>query len=211
EAVSAMVRSAVGGGASDELCSAVYEASGGNPLYLAELLRAADLSGRPLAALELVELLAGGLGGIARQVVTRGNGLGRGALGRAEALAGGGDGCEVRHGAAIAGVETDLARRLAEDLARAEVLATGDLPRFMHPVIREALEASLGSGGKDRTHRRAAQLRHADGSPPGQVAAHLVRVAPAGDGWVLTRLREGAAAAVGSGAPPCADRLLDPG
>jgi DNA-binding CsgD family transcriptional regulator len=209
EAVSAVVRSAAGGGVSDELCSAVYAASGGNPLYLAELLRAAELSGRPLAALEPAELLAGGLDGIARQVITRVNGLGPGALGLAQALAVLGDGCELRHAAAIAGVETDVARRLAGDLARAEVLAAGDQPRFMHPVIREALEASLGSAGKDRAHRCAARLRHADGAPPGQVAAHLGRVAPAGDGWVLTRLREAARAAMDTGAPQAAADLLD--
>ena len=46
-----MVRAAAGGEASDELCAAVYAACGGNPLYLAELLRAAELSGRPVAAL----------------------------------------------------------------------------------------------------------------------------------------------------------------
>jgi hypothetical protein len=41
-AVSAVVRAAAGGGVSDELCAAVYAACGGNPLYLAELLRAAE-------------------------------------------------------------------------------------------------------------------------------------------------------------------------
>jgi len=158
EAVSAMVRSAAGAGVSDELCSAVYAASGGNPLYLAELLRAAERSGRPLAALESAELLAGGLEGIARQVITRVNSVGPGALGLAQALAVLGDGGEVRHAAAIAGVETDVARRLIGGLARAEVLAAGDQPRFMHPVIREALEASLGGDGKDRAHRCAARL-----------------------------------------------------
>ena len=209
EAVSAMVRSAAGAGVSDELCSAVYAASGGNPLYLAELLRAAELSGRPLAALEPAELLAGGLEGIARQVITRVNSVGPGALGLAQALAVLGDGCEVRHAAAIAGMETDVARRLIGGLARAEVLAAGDQPRFMHPVIREALEASLGGDGKDRAHRCAARLRHADGAPQGQVAAHLLRVAPAGDGWVLARLREAARAAMDSGAPQAAADLLD--
>src|SRR6185312_6660511 len=65
QAVSAVVRAAahpeVGGEAGDELCAAVYAACGGNPLYLTELLRAADRGGRPLAALEPAELLAGGL------------------------------------------------------------------------------------------------------------------------------------------------------
>src|SRR6185437_13698469 len=47
QAVSAVIRAAAGGEAGDELCATVYTACGGNPLYLAELLRTADLSGRP--------------------------------------------------------------------------------------------------------------------------------------------------------------------
>ena len=185
QAVYAVVRAAAGGEVSDELCSAAYAACGGNPLYLAELLRAADLSGRPLAALEPGELLAGGLEAIARQVITRVRGLGPDALGLAQALAVLGDGGELRHAAAIAGVTTADAPWLAAGLVRAEVLAPGDRPRFVHPVIRDALEALLDSGGKDRAHRCAARLLHAGAAPPGQVAAHLVRVSPAGDGWVV--------------------------
>ena len=173
EAVSAVVRSAAGGEAGAELCAAVYAACGGNPLYLTELLRAADLSGRPLAAVEPAELLAGGLEGIARQVITRVMALGPDALGLAQALAVLGDGCELRHAAAIASLTTAVAARLAGGLARAEVLAAGDRPRFVHPVIRDALEASLDSGERDRAHRCAARLLHADVAPAGQVAAHL--------------------------------------
>ena len=62
---------------------------------------------------------------------------------------------------------------------------------------------------RDRAHRRAARLLHADLAPPGQVAAHLVRVRPAGDDWVLARLREAARAAMDSGAPQAAAGLLD--
>jgi DNA-binding CsgD family transcriptional regulator len=209
QAVSAMIRAVAGGEASDELCAAVYAACGGNPLYLAELLRAADRSGRPLAALPSAELLAGGLEGIARQVITRVNSLGPGALGLAQALAVLGDGCELRHAAATAGVTMAVAARLAAGLVRAEVLAAGDRPRFVHPVIRDTLEASLDGGGKDRAHRCAARLLHADAAPAGQVAAHLLRVQPSGDGWVLTRLREAAEAAMGTGAPRAAAALLD--
>jgi len=209
EAVSALVRAAADGEASDELCAAAYVACGGNPLYLTELLRAAEFSGRPLAALKPAELLAGGLEAIARQVITRVRGLGPGALGLAQALAVLGDGGELRHAAAVAGLRTAVAARLAGGLARAEVLAAGDRPRFVHPVIRDALEASLDSGGRDQAHRHAARLLHADWAPPGQVAAHLVRVRPAGDGWVLARLQEAAQAAMDSGAPQAAADLLD--
>ena len=209
EAVSAVIRAAGGGEASGELCAAVYAACDGNPLYLAELLRAAELSGRPLAALRPAEVLAGGLEGIARQVIARVSGLGPGALGLAQALAVLGDAGELRTAAAMAGVTMAAAAQLAGGLVRAEVLAAGDRPRFVHPVIRDALEASLDSGGQDRAHRCAARLLHADAAPPGQVAAHLLRVRPAGDGWVLARLQEAAEAARGTGAPQAAAVLLD--
>jgi hypothetical protein len=87
QAVSAVVRAAAGGEASDELCAAVYAACGGNPLYLTELLRAAGRKGRPLAALDPGELLVGGLEGIARAVIARVQGLGPEAVGLAQALA----------------------------------------------------------------------------------------------------------------------------
>jgi DNA-binding CsgD family transcriptional regulator len=208
EAVSAAVSAAAGGEASDELCAAVYAACGGNPLYLTELMRAAGRDGRPLAALDPGELLVGGLEGIARAVIARVQGLGPEAVGLAQALAVAGDGCELRHAAAMAGVPMGSAVRLAEGLVRVEVLTADDRPRFVHPVIREALDASLGSGERDHAHRRAARLLHADGAPPGQVAAHLTGVRPEGDGWVLARLREAAQAAMDGGAPQAAADLL---
>jgi len=208
-AVSSVVRAAVVGEAGDELCSAVYAACGGNPLYLAELLRAAEASGRPLASLQPAELLAGGLEGITRQVIARVNSLGPAALVLAQALAVLGDGCELRHAAAIADVTPAVAARLTRGLVRAEVLTAGDRPLFVHPVLRDALEASLDSSGKDRAHRIAARLLHGEGALPGQVAAHLLRVRPAGDGWVLARLREAAQAAMSTGAPQAAAILMD--
>ena len=186
----------------------MWAASGGNPLYLTELLRAVELEDRPLAELDPAELLAGGREGVARRVLAGVRGLDRRALPLAQALAVLGDGCELRHAAAIADVEMSEAISLAAGLVRLEVLATDDPPRFIHPVVRDAVEGSLASDTRDALHRSAARLLHADGAPPGQVAAHLVGVRPAGDGWVLTRLREAARAAMQSGAPGAAAGLL---
>jgi predicted ATPase len=76
-AVSAVVRARAGSRAGDQLCAAVYGASGGNRLYLTELLRAVDLDARALVGLDPGEFLAGGLEGIARRVVARVRGLER--------------------------------------------------------------------------------------------------------------------------------------
>ena len=186
----------------------VWTASGGNPLYLSDLLRVIELDKSALARLDPAGLVVAGLEGIAPRVVARVRGLDPRALGLAQALAVLGDGCALRHAAAIAEVELAEAARLAVGLARLEVLASDDPPRFIHPVVRDAVEASLGSDERGAMHRAAARLLHADGAPAGQVAAHLVGVLPAGDRWVLARLREAARAAMESGAPRAAADLL---
>src|SRR5262249_14791282 len=66
----------------------------------------------------------------------------------------------------------------------------------------------LASDVREALHRSAAWRLHADGAPPGQVAAHLVGVRPVGDRWVVDRLREAARAAMRSGAPAAAAGLL---
>ena len=208
DAVGAVVRAALGPGTTDELCAAAWSASGGNPLYLAELLRAAQLIDRPLAELGPAELVAGGREAVARRVLAGVRGLHPGALPLAQALAVLGDGCELRHAAAIAGVEVSEAISLVAALVRLEVLAADDPPRFIHPVVRDAAEDSLAKDGRDALHRSAARLLHADGAPPGQVAAHLLGVRPVGDGWVVDRLRDAAGAAMHTGAPAAAAGLL---
>ena len=48
-AVSALVRTIMGGRSDDRVCEALWTATGGNPLYLTELLRAVELNEQPLA------------------------------------------------------------------------------------------------------------------------------------------------------------------
>src|SRR5262249_15451384 len=153
------------------LCATAWAASGGNPLYLTELLRAVELEGRPLAPLDPAALLAGGREGVARRGPAPGRALGPRAGGLAQAPAALGDGCELRPAAAIAGVEMTEAIPLAAGLARVEVLAADPPPRFIHPIVRDAVATSLGSDERDAAHRSAARLLHADQAPPGQVAA----------------------------------------
>ena len=208
-AVGAIVRAAVGRRASDRLCEAAWLATGGNPLYLTELLRAVDLDDRPLAELDPAEVLAGGREAVGRRVLARVRAVDPHALALAQALATLGDGCELRHAAAIAGVTMAEAMRVAAALVRAEVLAADDPPSFIHPVVRDAVEASLAGDERDAAHRRAARLLHGDGAPAGRVAAHLVGVRAAGDRWVLARLREAARAAMEAGAPRAAVGLME--
>jgi DNA-binding CsgD family transcriptional regulator len=208
-AVGALVRAAMGSRSNDALCQAVWTASGGNALYVTELLRALELDDRHPAEIGSAELLVGGLEGIGRQVIARVRRVDPAALRFAQALAVLGNGCELRHAAATADVEMPDATRLATVLVRLEVLADDDPPRFIHPVVRGALEASLGGDARDAGHRSAARLLHADRASAGQIAAHLTFVRPAGDDWVLARLDEAAQEAIENGAPKVAADLLN--
>ena len=207
-AVRSIVRANLGEVPGDDLCQAIWVASGGNPLYATELARTVKRDGAPQSGGDPAALLAGGVEQIGRRVIERVDGLDPAALRLAQALAVLGDGCELRDAAAIAEVETSVAARLAAGLVRIDVLADDEPPRFVHPVVRDALEASLDRGARDDAHRVAAHLLHGMGAPAGRVAAHLVGVAPAGDHWTLDRLREAATAAIGAGAPHAAANLL---
>ncbi|HKN31270.1 MAG TPA: AAA family ATPase [Roseiarcus sp.] len=207
-AVTTLVGAAMAGGSHDQISDAVWAASGGNPLYVSELLRGFKLNAQEVAELDLTELFAGGLEGIGRRVVARVRSLDPSALRLAQALAVLGDGCVLRHAAAIAGLGMTDAIRLAAGLVRLEVLADAP-PGFVHPIIRDALEASLGGEERDAAHRAAARLLHADRAAAGQIAAHLMGLQHAGDNWVLTRLQEAAQEAIESGAPKTAADLLN--
>jgi DNA-binding CsgD family transcriptional regulator len=192
-AVTALVRAALGPETDDAACNGLFERSGGNPFYLAELLRAPDLA-TP--------------GDLVQQVVGRVRQLDPDALALAQAAAILGDGFPLRLSAALAGLDAGSASSRATGLTRLEVLAGVDPPRFLHPVIRDAVGASLASDARDDLHRRAAHLLYDERAPVGQVAAHLVRLRTRDDAWVVDRLRDAARDAMHAGAPQAAAELL---
>jgi hypothetical protein len=93
------------------------------------------------------------------------------------------------------------ALRMAVGFVTRDVLAGDDPPRFTHPIVRDAVEASLDTAERDAAHRRAARVLYDDDVPSGQVAAHLIGLRPAGDAWVLGRLREAAHEAMQAARP----------
>jgi DNA-binding CsgD family transcriptional regulator len=207
-AVGTLVGAAFGPGATDDLRAAVWKASGGNPLYVTELLRAPEFAGRHLAGSDRAAWLASGSEAVGRRVLAGVRWLDPCALRFAQALAVLGDGCRLHDAAEIAGLKMADALSLAAGLARMGVLAAVDPPHFMHPIVRAAVDGSLAADERDAAHRAAARLLYAAGAPPGRVAAHLMSVRPAGDGWVVACLRAAAQAALQSGAPAAAADLL---
>jgi DNA-binding CsgD family transcriptional regulator len=193
-AVTAIIRRALGSETSEDVCAKVHEATGGNPFYVAELLRDAD----PLRSAD----------GITRHVVARLRRLDPTALLLAQSLSVMGDACPLRQAATVAGLDLPPARRAAAALVGSEILADADPPRFLHPIVREAVDATLRSDQREALHHAAARVYFRDRAPAGQVAAQLVRCQPGDDPWVVQQLRAAAGDAMRGAAPGEAARLL---
>ena len=193
------------GPVSDAQCAVLWRSSGGNPFYLGELIRsrrAADRDdGERYAPADPPSDVVGHI----RSRIDR---LDPDATILAGALAVLGDGCRLRHAAALTGMQIESVARLAADLVAAEVLSVSDPPCFLHPIVRTAVESSVPADEQRRLHRAAADQLSADGAAPAHVAAHLMRVSPGGDAWVADRLRRAARVAIASGDPIGAGTLL---
>lgn len=209
-AVAAIARRTLGTSADGDMCAGIHHATGGNPFYVLELLRALKRADHPSGARAIEDAISrGGLGGIAMQLGVRLRSLDPRALTLAQAMAILGDGCELRHAAAISRLDMSLALHFAAELVRLDVLGTNRPPRFIHPIVRQAVIETLSSAEHDAAQRAAAGVLYAERSPPGRIAAHVSRLRPAGDSWIVERLREGARAALENGAPAAAADLLE--
>lgn len=187
-----------------EFGRACYAATGGNPFYLralVEVLREDRILPTADSADAVLEL---GPQTVTRAIFTRIARLPDPASSVARALAVLGDGSELRHAAALAGVAVDEARAAIDNLVRASILEHGPGLCFTHPILANAVYADIGPAERAELHRRAATELEASGAAPEETAAHLLAVPPAGDDAVVAALRAAAANAMGRGAPASA-------
>jgi DNA-binding SARP family transcriptional activator/tetratricopeptide (TPR) repeat protein len=135
----------------------LYERTGGNPLFVVELLRAGDAVPDTLRELLLARSSAAGEGGHRVLAVAA-------VLGRRFAPA------------VLARLLDDSLDAVLEQLdalrAHALVVERGDRFEFCHDLVREALYDSLSSSRRRRLHERAAAALDMSGAPPGEVAHH---------------------------------------
>jgi DNA-binding CsgD family transcriptional regulator len=205
-AVAELVRLGLAAEVHPVFASACHEATGGLPFLVKELVRAIAEGGiQPTAA---AASCVAGLAprAVSQSVVQR--------LGRTSAAAG-----ELARAAAVLG-EADLwlaaalvevgpaGSAAADELAAAGMLERGRPLRFVHPIVRAAVEADLSPGDKAGLHAGAARLLERDGASAERIAAHLLSTDPAGDDWVVESLRAAAKVAVSNGAPDSAAAYL---
>jgi DNA-binding CsgD family transcriptional regulator len=208
-AVGTIVRSQLDQDADESFCAAVGELSGGNPFFVREALAAARENGLPAreGSVPALELLASAA--VSTPVVARVGRLGDEALAVARAVAVLGAGAEVALAAQLGGLDPLVAELTADRLAAAHILAPVRPLEFRHPLIGAAISDDIAPGARRVAHRRAATLLDRDGQGQlARVAAHLLACGPAGDRWVIQRLRDAALDALDRGAPQIAATYL---
>jgi DNA-binding CsgD family transcriptional regulator len=188
--------------------AACQAATGGNPFLLREL--AASLRADGIGPVDQAADRVAGLGprSVARAVALRVARLGPMTAEVARAAAILGDGAQLRHVAALAGVGPEEAAAAVDGLAGMGVLEPGTYVRFVHPIVRTAVHDDIPRAGRGLRHAAAARLLAADGADLDAVCAHLLMCGPAGSLEVVEQLRAAAARAVGRGAPESAVAYL---
>ncbi|MGH3975194.1 MAG: ATP-binding protein, partial [Pseudonocardiaceae bacterium] len=102
---------------------------------------------------------------------------------------------ELRHAAALAGLEVEEASLAADQLAAARILDQGTPLRFAHPILRATVYRDLSDAHRGALHRRAAELLAADGQLE-RGAVHLLATPAQGDARVVALLRAAAGRAL---------------
>ena len=127
----------------EAFCAALETATGGNPLFVGAVLDAVAREGTSPTAEHAARLLEIGAQGVSRVVGLRLARLRPEALALLRAASVLGDGTELRHAAALAGVEAGELGPAAAALVRLDLLRREDPLEFFHPVVRRAVYETL--------------------------------------------------------------------
>jgi DNA-binding CsgD family transcriptional regulator len=180
--------------------AACHQAVGGNPLLLDQLL--AELNGQGIEPTEEQAPQIARLTprAVTRSIMTRLGSLPKAAADVARAVAVLGDGAELRHAAALAGIAIASAATGADDLITAALLLPGAKLSFVHPIFRESVYGEFQAHTRAAAHERAAAMLAEEGAPLERVGSHLLATDPAGNPTTVDQLRLAAHDARGRGA-----------
>jgi DNA-binding CsgD family transcriptional regulator len=206
-AVAELMRLTFGTEVEPAFAAACHEATGGVPFLVRELLR--DIADQGIEPTSAASSRIAGLAprAVSHSVVQRLSHLSPSArqLARAAAVL-----CEadLRLAAGLAGADHSTAVTAADELAAAGILEEGRPLRFVHPIVRAAVEADLPPGERAGLHAAAAGRLAKEGASAHRIAAHLLATDPAGDDRVADSLLSAARAATANGAPDSAVAYL---
>jgi DNA-binding CsgD family transcriptional regulator/tetratricopeptide (TPR) repeat protein len=185
-----------------------HEVSGGNPFLLCELARTLVEQGVKLAAesADLVRDLAPER--VARMVLMRIARLPSEAQVVARSLAVLGEDNDLRLVAELADIDPQSTQRAADALRATAILDAGPSPRFIHPLVRNAIYLDVPIGERERTHARAATLLRERDAGSERIATQLLASDARGERASVETLLEAGERALGTGAPRSAIAYL---
>ncbi|MCX5071076.1 AAA family ATPase [Streptomyces sp. NBC_00513] len=127
----------------------------------------------------------------------------------AAALAVLGDGADEELAGRLAGLDDTGRTEAARVLRRLGLLAEGRVPRFVHPVVGDAVEEAMTPAEAESIRVHAALLLHLGGHPAERAATQLLAASSTcHEDWQLDVLRSAAGAARRRSAPDTAARYL---
>jgi tetratricopeptide (TPR) repeat protein len=195
--------------ASESYLEACWQATGGNPFLVTELVGAlrGGYAGDHLDdAAVLAEFAPHSVG---RRVVIRIRQLGDEALKLCRACAVLGDRAAFGRVASVAGLDLTRAALVGERLIAAHVLESWDPTSFVHPMIGSAVHNELPADARLHAHTEAARVLCEDSAASEEVARHLLAGAPIPEQWAWRSLHAAARDATQKGAPRTALRYLE--
>jgi DNA-binding CsgD family transcriptional regulator len=217
-----LIRAVLSGEVEEGFCTACHVATGGNPLWLRELVGVAVAEGFESTAAGAARLAELGPRAVGRRVALRLARLGSAAEAVCAAVAILGDGAVLAQVAALARLELAETAEAACQLVDAEILYRqrqsslngasrlfGGVLGFVHPLVRVAVYEQLSETERLAGHARAARLLADAGAAAEEVAAHLLLVPPTGNPSVVATLRGAADEALARGSPESAVAYLE--
>ncbi|MCY0928099.1 AAA family ATPase [Streptomyces sp. H27-H1] len=218
EAVSTLVREAVGDHADDAFCREAWAVTTGNPFEAVEL--AAKVRDKGLAPVEASAPLLRDLAAAQRGsgLVARLHSLGPSTVRFAWACAVLGTDTPRELAARVAGLGTEEAIDATGRLRDARILSAAAEEaaeeeeeaglEFVHPLIATAMYRGIPDALRVALHGKAAAAVVDAGLGPSAAARHLLETHPENDPWVVRNLREAARENLRAGAPEAARRQL---
>jgi DNA-binding CsgD family transcriptional regulator len=187
---------------------ACHASTHGNPLLLAELMKALAAEGVTPDAAHVDVVAELGPRAVSRAVLLRLARLSPDAVSLARSIAVLGDAAETAVVRAHAGLDAEALAAASRELVKAEIVHPEPPLGFVHPLVQAAVYRDLAPGERDLSHERAARILLEHDAPVERVAAQILAFPRRGEDWVVATLRSAARIAFGQGAPDAAIATL---
>src|SRR5215469_12301264 len=209
QACAALVGEALGNAASSAFRNACREITGGNPLLLHALLSELAAEGIAGTDADVAHLRRLTPTAVSRNVLLQLGRMPAAALMAARGIAVLGTAATTARAGRLVGLDPDVSAEAVAALM-AEHLVEGDHAlQFVHPLVRSVVYEEIAPPVRQRWHYQAARMLDDEGAALQEVTVHLLASDPAGNPWVVRKLRSAAEDARARGAADVAALCLE--